>query len=47
MFTCVADLQHAIRCYIREQIRNHRPLVWTKRADDILAKLGRLPEASD
>ena len=47
VFTSVADLQDAIRSYIREHNRNPRPFVWTKPADDILAKLSRLPVASD
>ena len=47
VFTSVADLQRAIRSYIREHNRNPRPFVWTKPADDILAKLSRLPVASD
>ena len=47
VFTSVADLQDAIRSYIREHNRNPKPFVWTKPADDILAKLSRLPVASD
>ena len=47
MFTSVADLQDAIRSYIREHNRNPKPFVWSKPADDILAKLSRLPVASD
>ena len=47
VFTSVADLQHAIRSYIREHNRSPKPFVWTKRAEDILAKVGRLPVPSD
>jgi len=46
VFTSVADLQYAIRAYIREHNRNPKPFVWTKPADLILAKLDRLPVAS-
>ncbi len=46
VFTSVADLQDAIRTYIREHNRNPKPFVWTKPADVILAKLDRLPGAS-
>ena len=47
MFTSVADLQDAIRNYIREHNRNPKPFVWTKPADVILAKLTRLPVVSE
>ncbi len=47
VFTSVADLQHAIRSYIREHNRNSRPFVWTKPADVILAKIILPPVASD
>ena len=47
VFTSVADLQDAIRSYIREHNRNPKPFVWSKPADDILAKLSRLPVASE
>jgi len=46
-FTSVADLQHAIRRYIREHNRSPKPFVWTKPADVIFAKLSRLPVASE
>jgi transposase len=46
VFTSVADLQDAIRTYIREHNRNPKPFMWTKPADVILAKLDRLPVAS-
>src|SRR4051812_14704884 len=39
----VADLQDAIRRYIRLHNRDPKPFVWTKPADGILAKLSRLP----
>ena len=47
VFTSVADLQKAIRSYIREHNRNPKPFVWTKPADVILAKLSRLPAPSE
>jgi transposase len=47
VFTSVADLQDAIRSYIREHNRNPKPFVWTKPADVVLAKISRLPVASD
>ncbi len=47
VFTSVANLQHAICDYIREHNRNPKPLVWTKPADTILAKLSRLPVPLD
>jgi transposase len=36
VFTSVANLQEAIRSYIREHNRNPKPFVWTKPADLIL-----------
>nr|MDA8251504.1 IS630 family transposase [Rhodospirillales bacterium] len=47
VFTSVADLQNAIRSYIREYNHNPRPFVWTKPANVVLAKISRLPVASD
>ena len=47
VFTSVADLQDAIRSYIREHNRTPRPFVWTKPANVVLAKISRLPVASD
>jgi transposase len=47
VFTSVADLQAAIRSYIREHNRSPKPFVWTKPADLILAKLSRLPVPSE
>src|SRR3954451_18630457 len=47
VFTSVADLQDAIRRYIRLHNRDPKPFVWTKPADGILAKLSRLPASSD
>jgi transposase len=43
VFESVADLQDAIRRYIREHNRTSKPFVWTKPAETILAKLRRLP----
>src|SRR3954471_14636477 len=47
VFTSLADLQDAIRRYIRLHNREPKPFVWTKPADGILAKLSRLPASSD
>src|SRR3954466_10407993 len=47
VFTSVADLQDAIRRYIRDHNRDPKPFVWTKPADTILAKIVRLPVPSD
>ena len=46
VFTSVADLQDAIRRYIREHNQDPKPFVWTKPADVILTKISRLPVAS-
>ena len=43
VFKSVADLEDAIRCYIRHHNQSSKPFVWTKPADTILAKLTRLP----
>ncbi len=47
VFKSVADLQEAIRRYIREHNRTPNPFVWTKPAQSILAKLNRLPVPSE
>jgi transposase len=47
VFTSVADLQDAIRRYIQEHNKDPKPFVWTKPANLILAKLSRLPVASE
>src|SRR5713226_9321119 len=47
VFKSVADLQDAIRRYIREHNRSSKPFVWTKPADTIFAKLSRLPVSSE
>jgi transposase len=46
-FCSVVDLQAAINHYIREHNGKPRPFVWTKSAEAILAKLGRLPVPSE
>ena len=46
VFTSVADLQDAIRRYIREHNQDPKPFVWTKPADVILTKISELPVAS-
>jgi transposase len=43
VFESVADLQEAIRRYIKEHNKSAKPFVWTKPAETILAKLRRLP----
>jgi hypothetical protein len=47
VFKSVADLQDAIRAYIRRHNNDPTPFVWTKPAETILAKLRRWPEPSD
>jgi transposase len=47
VFKSVADLEDAIRRYIREHNRSSKPFVWTKPAHTILAKLKRLPVSSE
>ena len=47
VFNSVADLQQAIRSYIRDHNRNPKPFVWTKPACVIIDKLARLPGPSD
>src|SRR6266487_1774678 len=47
VFKSVADLQDAIRRYIREHNHSSKPVGWTKPADTILAKLSRLPVPSE
>jgi transposase len=46
VFKSVADLENAIRRYIREHNQSSKPFLWTKPADTILAKLSRLPVPS-
>jgi len=46
VFRSVADLQAAINAYLADHNTNPKPFVWTKSADDILAKLDRLPVPS-
>ena len=46
-FKSVADLEDAIRRYIREHNQSSKPFVWTKTADTILAKINRLPVPSE
>jgi len=38
-FTSVTDLTDAITSYIAEHNKNPKPFVWTKKADDIIAKV--------
>jgi hypothetical protein len=47
VFKSVADLQDAIRAYIRRHNNDPTPFVWTKPAETILAKLRRWPEPYD
>ena len=46
VFRSVADLQAAINRYLKEHNNDPNPFVWTKSADNILAKTSRLPEPS-
>jgi transposase len=46
VFQCVADLEQAIARTIREHNADSKPFVWTKPADTILSKLGRVPAPS-
>ena len=46
-FKSVADLQEAIKRYIREHNKTPRPFTWTKPAKAIFAKLSRLPAPSE
>ena len=43
VFKSVAELQDAIRRYIKEHNRSSKPFVWTKAAETILEKLRRMP----
>jgi transposase len=47
VFKSVADLEDAIRRYIREHNRSSKPFVWTKPANTIFSKLSRLPVPSE
>jgi transposase len=47
VFKSVADLEDAIRRYIREHNRSSKPFLWTKPAHTILTKLTRLPVPSE
>jgi transposase len=42
VFKSVAELEDAIKRYIADHNRHAKPIVWTKTADEILGKLGRL-----
>jgi hypothetical protein len=43
VFGSIADLRTATNDYLAEHNANAKPFVWTKSADAILAKSGRLP----
>ena len=47
VFHSIADLQAAINRYIREHNNDPRPFVWTKPAQNILAKINRLHVPSE
>jgi hypothetical protein len=47
VFRSIVDRQAAINAYLTEHNANPRPFVWTKCADAIRAKLGRLPVSSE
>jgi hypothetical protein len=44
-FTSIRNLEEAIREYLEEHNLNPAKPEWTKSADEILAKLGRLGQA--
>jgi transposase len=46
VFRSIADLQAAINAYLTEHNASPKPFLWTKSAEAILAKLGRLPVTS-
>ena len=46
VFKSIVDLQAAINRYLDEHNTNPKPFVWTKPANDILAKIERLPVPS-
>lgn len=46
-FRSVAELEEAIRNYIRDHIRQAKPFVWTKTADQIFQKLKPISEPSE
>jgi hypothetical protein len=46
VFRSIVDLQTTINAYLAEHNANPKPFVWTQSAQDILAKLDRLPVAS-
>lgn len=47
VFKSVADLEDAIRRYIREHNGDAKPFIWTKTAKAIFGKLDRLPAPSE
>ena len=46
-FHSIVSLQAAINCYLNERNAQPRPFIWTASAAAILAKLARLPVASE
>ena len=46
-FHSIVSLQAAINCYLNERNAQPRPFIWTASAASILAKLARLPVASE
>jgi len=47
VFKSVAELEEAIRRYIQDHNQRAKPFIWTKTADEIFAKLNRLPVPSE
>ena len=47
VFKSVAELEDAIRAYIRDHNGQAKPFVWTKTAEIIFGKLSRLPASSE
>ncbi len=46
-FHSIVSLQAAINCYLNERNAQPSPFIWTASAASILAKLARLPVASE
>ncbi|MCH9000837.1 MAG: IS630 family transposase, partial [Proteobacteria bacterium] len=47
VFRSIVDLQAAINRYIQEHNDDPKPFQWTKSADNILAKIERIPVPSE
>src|SRR6267142_2534550 len=47
VFNSIAELEDAIRRYIRDHNGNAKPFVWTKTAKEIFDKIDRMPAPSE